>query len=135
MIGLPAVLMIAGLTLLASASQPGSPVATEREGAYASWGGKFWRVEATPVRAGTYKIHYVGWSTQWDETVGCDRLRRSGDASSQHPLWIEWQGAYYEGSVVREERQGTLIHYAGYDASWDEVVPPSRLVRLGTYCK
>lgn len=136
MIGFPAALMIAGLTLFASASPNATPVAASQTDAFASWGGKYWRVEATPVRPGTFQIHYVGWSSQWDETVGCDRLsRNSGSANAQAPLWIEWQGAFYEGSIVREEREGTRIHYKGYDASWDEVVAPSRLVRLGAFCK
>jgi hypothetical protein len=47
------------------------------------------------------------------------------------PLWVEWNGTWYEGTVVSVLRNGRVrIHYVGWDDSFDEVVPRKRL-RLG----
>src|SRR2546430_7212749 len=47
------------------------------------------------------------------------------------PVHIEWQGSWFPGEVVQLEDEGNIkIHYEGWDSSWDEVVPRSRL-RIG----
>jgi hypothetical protein len=48
-----------------------------------------------------------------------------GDAVS-----IEWNGGWYPGHVLAVEPTGLVrIHYSGYDNSWDEAVPLTRLRR------
>ena len=108
------------------------PAAAQAQGraAYATWGQSIWPVSVASAGGGSFRIHYVGWGAEWDETVGCDRLRRGGSGA----LAAEWHGAYYPASVIREDRQGTLIHYEGYDDSWNEVVPQSRLMRFSPIC-
>jgi hypothetical protein len=123
-------------------ARPSAPVAAARGDtratttAFAEWGGSFWLVTVSPVKAGasrtggTFRIHYVGWGNEWDETVGCDRLRREGGGE----LLAEWHGAFYPVTVVREDSAGTRVHYTGYDDSWDETVPVDRLARIAPYC-
>jgi hypothetical protein len=41
---------------------------------------------------------------------------------------IEWGGSWWPGKVLSVEEDGTVrIHYDGYDNSWDENVPRTRL--------
>ncbi|MBI4028622.1 MAG: hypothetical protein HY360_26785 [Verrucomicrobia bacterium] len=48
---------------------------------------------------------------------------KSGDI-----LQVEWGGRWWAGSVVSLESNGCVkIHYIGWAASWDEIVPRSRL--------
>lgn len=40
------------------------------------WNGEWWKATVISVSAGpNYKIHYVGWGPEWDETVGPTRVR------------------------------------------------------------
>jgi hypothetical protein len=40
------------------------------------WHGNWWNAEIIAVRAGLYKVHYVGWGNEWDEWVEPIRLRK-----------------------------------------------------------
>jgi hypothetical protein len=40
------------------------------------WHGSWWDGEIIAVRAGLYKVHYVGWGQEWDEWVEPIRLRK-----------------------------------------------------------
>jgi hypothetical protein len=43
--------------------------------------------------------------------------------------WVEWRGSWWPARVLgRPEPGQTLIRYDGYDARWDEVVGPDRLL-------
>lgn len=39
---------------------------------------------------------------------------------------VEWAGRWYEAVVLATQSDQTLIHYVGYDSSWDEWVGPNR---------
>ena len=40
------------------------------------WKGTWWKADVVEATSeGKYKIHYVGWSTRWDETVPSTRVR------------------------------------------------------------
>lgn len=39
------------------------------------WDGEWYRATVLKSRGARYFIHYDGWSSQWDEWVGRDRLR------------------------------------------------------------
>jgi hypothetical protein len=48
---------------------------------------------------------------------------KEGDA-----VRVEWGGNWWAGSVLSVQKNGTVrIHYEGWDSSWDETVPRSRL--------
>lgn len=39
------------------------------------WNGQWWQGEIIGLAGNKYKVHYTGWSSSWDESVGSDRLR------------------------------------------------------------
>lgn len=43
------------------------------------WKGSYWKGKVLSVEGTKYKIHYLGWSTSFDETVGTERLRAPTD--------------------------------------------------------
>jgi len=50
----------------------GSPVVVH-------WGGRWWNAQVVSVLgADQWQIHYEGWSSDWDEAVGPDRIRARG---------------------------------------------------------
>lgn len=56
--------------------------------------------------------------------VSADTILKTGDR-----LQVEWHGAWYPGEVMGLQENGDIkIHYAGWDDSFDEVVPRSRLM-------
>ena len=47
--------------------------------------------------------------------------------SAGQQVKVEWNGSWWD-ALIREERDGIyLIHYVGFDASWDEWVDSSRI--------
>ena len=40
---------------------------------------------------------------------------------------VEWQGTWYDAKVLKTEKDRWLIHYIGYDESWDEWVKKDRI--------
>jgi hypothetical protein len=89
---------------------------------------------------GRLRITYEGWDSSWDEDVVPARVKhtpqnedRPGrDLGGEKPgqgssMFIEYDGAWYEGVVLEVRADGYLIHYDGWDSSWDEVVDSTRL--------
>lgn len=46
------------------------------------WNSSWWKAEVLAVNGDAYQIHYVGWSSSWDETVTPNRIRARTDGSS-----------------------------------------------------
>ncbi len=106
------------------------------------WGRSWWdaRVlaEVGPQR---WRIHYDGYGSGYDEDVGPDRIRPRDDAAHgggpepqglQYPAGsavdVLWKQRWYPGVVLRAEGPAAwLIHYEGYNDSWDEIVGPARI--------
>jgi hypothetical protein len=41
---------------------------------------------------------------------------------------VEWNGSWWNGQILELFPDGSVkIHYSGWDAEWDEVVPRTRL--------
>lgn len=68
----------------ASAPDPTPPAPTYKIGdaVDVKWNSSWWRAEVLSVNGGTYRIHYVGWSSSWDEDVTPDRVRARTEESS-----------------------------------------------------
>lgn len=50
------------------------------------------------------------------------------ELSAGQAVWIQWNGSWYAGSVLRVDPDGTaLVRYDGYSDSFDESVTPDRL--------
>jgi hypothetical protein len=102
---------------------------------FVEWGGSMWRATVVAGLAdGRAVIHYDGWGDEWDELVTPSRLRtelRDGTVlRADDAVQVEWHGSYWAATILRVARDGYLIHYAGYGAEWDEVVPRGRITRL-----
>src|SRR5262249_6120501 len=54
------------------------------------------------------------------------------------PVWgkaaveVEWGGSWWAAEILRVSGGLTLIHYTGWDSSWDEWVPAGRIRPAGT---
>jgi DNA-directed RNA polymerase subunit RPC12/RpoP len=45
------------------------------------WGGRWWAAEVVAVEGRErWRIHYLGWSSSWDEVVGPERIRPANAA-------------------------------------------------------
>jgi hypothetical protein len=96
------------------------------------WGGKIWDAKIVAVDDDFHKITYPGWPAYWDEWILSNRVAEAADPSAA-PLavgkhvQVEWQGDWYAAVILRHEGSRYLIHYDGYDASWDEWVTRERM--------
>jgi hypothetical protein len=95
------------------------------------WGGKIWDAKVLRTEGDFHFITYPGWPSYWDEWVLSDRIA-AGETPSEPPaaagsIEVEWRGRWYPAAILKRAGSRTLIHYAGYDASWDEWVPPARI--------
>jgi hypothetical protein len=113
------------------------------------WRGSFYPGVILSVSRDTYRVHYTGWSSTWDETVPGSRLRApTGTAkvvaepktaapaagAKAVATWrpgasvdVNWKGSWYQGRVLSVSGGLYRIHYIGWASSWDETVPASRL--------
>src|SRR4051812_7907737 len=63
----------------------------------------------------------------------------SSTHEGHHPLWdakdevdVEWRGRWWPAIVLERKSEARyLVHYDGWGAEWDELVPPER-IRLRT---
>ena len=53
-------------------------------------------------------------------------------AGARAAVEVEWGGSWWAAEVLRVSGGSTLIHYTGWDSSWDEWVPPGRIRPAGT---
>lgn len=97
------------------------------------WQGQFWQAEIVEKSGpNRFLIHYVGWGTEWDETVGCERIRHVAPGGA---VYVEWGKRYWAAEILRLEKDGSArIHYVGWGPEWDEVVSASRMLRATSTC-
>jgi hypothetical protein len=100
--------------------------------AYVQWNGSWYNASILqgPNEAGQYYIHYTGWESSWDEWVGLDRLRVEGTACNiGRSVEVLWQGSYYAAQIIAgpNDQGQCMIHYDGYESSWDEWVGSDRI--------
>lgn len=82
--------------------------------------------------SGQAKVRYLGWDPTnprgtfhfADEMVPAERIDEAGDFP---PAEVDWNGTWYAAKVLKKTDEGYKIHYVGYPATDDEVVPPKRL--------
>ena len=104
------------------------------------------------------RVHYDGYSDDWDETIAVTRVSSrldapvappssktrgrpgaSASASASPPptpyrqgdrVRVEWHGSVYGATVVSvADPDHYRVHYDGYGAEWDETVPIARIQR------
>lgn len=72
-----------GTELAAGASPtPATPITTKQVAGWksgdkvdVSWNGTWWQASILSVNGATYRVHYIGWASSWDENVGASRVR------------------------------------------------------------
>lgn len=53
--------------------------------------------------------------------------RPQRDAGKKPDCEVEWQGSWWAARILEKKEGRYLIHYLGYEDSWDEWVPPDRI--------
>jgi len=100
------------------------------------WGGKLWDAKVLRRDGDFHRITYPGWPSYWDEWVMSDRIAGESGAEASElaetaqkgaSVDVEWRGTWYPAVVLQRQGDRALIHYDGYDDSWDEWVGPDRL--------
>jgi hypothetical protein len=93
------------------------------------WRGSWYKAFVEAEKGNFYRIHYAGYDSSWDEWVGKDRIRvfapKQVPAGSK--VEVEWSGKWYPARILEVKHGMHLVHYDGYEASWDEWVPIRRI--------
>ena len=121
--------------------------------------GDWYKAKVIDARGGTYRVHYFGYEDSDDEWVTRREFRTSrvSAASNQkrndNSNWklsdyraanesrsvseyrvganieVNWKGKWYNARILDAKEGRHLVHYTGYDDSWDEWVPNNRIRR------
>jgi hypothetical protein len=93
------------------------------------WGDKLWDARVRERDGDFQLVTYPGWPSYWDEWILSDRVATtaSPSAGAGAAVQVEWRGRWYPATVLKRTSKRALIHYDGYDSSWDEWVGPARL--------
>jgi len=105
------------------------------------WSGSWYpaTILAGPNESGQCQIHYDGYDASWDEWVGSNRMSTSSPSQPTtpgrgealcipgNPVEVLWSGTWYDATVLAGTEASCMIHYDGYDSSWDEAVGPDRM--------
>jgi hypothetical protein len=80
--------------------------------------------------ASTYKVHFYGWDSKWDEWVGISRLRRivKPKLNVGQQYEVQWEDKnWYLGTITRSvEGWFYYVHYESESGDDDEWVTPER---------
>lgn len=74
-------------------------------------------------------------NSNWKPSSSNSNVRSSGDnrSSSEYRtganVEVSWKGKWYSARILEVKEGRHLVHYAGYDDSWDEWVPDNRIRR------
>lgn len=117
---LPQTMLIAGVN---TDKPPHVPQRIEVE-----WKGKWFKALSLDARDDELLVHYLGYEDRWDEWVGPNR-RRPYRPSGFKPgtlVEVQWDEdqQWYPAEVVKQWYGLHLIHYEGYDSTWDEWIRP-----------
>lgn len=95
--------------------------------------GDWWKARVLEVKGEQVKVRYYGWAASYDEWVGPERVRQYAPAARAEgqKVQVESDGKWYDATVIEARLGLTKVHYEGWDASWDEWVPSSRLREPG----
>ena len=111
--------------------------------------GDWYKARIIDARDGSYRVHYFGYEDADDEWVtrrqfripssnsniardsrsGVNGQRQSSEYRVGANVEVNWHGKWYAAKILEARDGRHLVHYAGYDDSWDEWVPNNRLRR------
>ena len=116
-------------TVMAVAPQRSNPEISRRVEVKSE--GAWYKARIIDARAGRFRLHYFGWEDSDDEWVLPGRIRKSKGAQYGVGTMVEvnWKDQWYSAQVLKLDRGEHLIHYVGYDGSWDEWASSKRMRR------
>lgn len=93
------------------------------------WKGGLFPATILKVEDGKYLVHYDGYASSWDEWVTEDRIKNSSapEYNAGDSVKVKWKGKWYPAKVLKVNNGKYLIHYEGFESSWDEWVGPGRM--------
>lgn len=80
---------------------------------------------AGPARAGEEPLTYPGPVAATGLAVDDGTVLHPGQS-----ILVEWGGQWWTGAVLWADGPQVRIHYRGWESSWDEVVPRTRLQHI-----
>ena len=81
------------------------------------------------ARVETNNTIYIVGPTGWENRPQ-DHPSNKPNYSSGQQVKVEWKGSWWDGLIREVQGDNYLIHYIGFDSSWDEWVDDSRLQNL-----
>lgn len=94
------------------------------------WDGKWWNASVIGTRPGFKKVHYTGWSTNYDEWVENKNIRAVGTTAGKATVEILWGGKWWKGKELARKSGLIKVHYVGWGTKWDQWVEPERIRKL-----
>jgi len=110
--------------------------------------GDWYKARVVDARNGSYRVHYFGYEDADDEWVSRRQFRAASAADiardtrgavngrresteyrSGTNVEVNWHGKWYAAKILEAKDGRHLVHYAGYDESWDEWVSNNRIRR------
>jgi len=117
-----------GEAALAATSGPRGGRIGERINAHAD--GAWWKGRVIDENAGKFRVRFVGYFQDDDLWLTAKDLRPLENRRSYAPgtpVDAKWKNKWWPAVVLEEKDGSHLIHYTGYDESWDEWAPDERL--------
>jgi hypothetical protein len=114
--------------------------------------GDWYKARIIDARGAAYRVHYFGFEDSDDEWVTRRLFRMPTVASARNSRrassWdtseyrneadefrtgtnveVNWQGRWYPAKILKDQQGRHLVHYSGYDDSWNEWVSDHRIRR------
>ena len=81
------------------------------------------------ARVETNNTIYIVGPTGWEDRP-LDHPFNKPDYVAGQQVKVEWKGSWWDGLIREVKGDSYLIHYVGFDSSWDEWVDDSRLQNM-----
>jgi hypothetical protein len=96
------------------------------------WGESPYLARVLKVEGDFHWITYPGYDESYNEWVLSDRILESNTAGVVSPnrmtsVMVEWNGRMFPAVVLDRNGDAYRVHYLGWDGTWDEWVPASRV--------
>lgn len=95
--------------------------------------GDWWKARVLEVDGERLKVRFYGWDASYDEWVRPDQTRpyRPPVRPVGQQVEVESEGEWWKATVIESRAGLQKVTYEGFDASWDEWVPASRIREPG----
>ena len=85
--------------------------------------------ERATARVETRNTMYVVGPTGWTTPPADHPFNSSYSVGEQ--IKVEWEESWWDASIINIADDKYLIHYTGFDSSWDELVTTERMHKVG----